>query len=128
MKNVIQSTIILTVILFCFSCSKKEAVSSDILPVKTILASPKIYQNKEIRVVGNIYKLQETESKIQLVDLTECTSTCNPVNCKVLTLPVNYGALRIPDVGSNVIVSGKITKENGKFSFICTKVERYNEN
>lgn len=130
MKQVtIRIMILCTLILLSMSCSKKDAQTDLRVPlsVKAVLAAPKRYQNKSITIVGNIYKIQKEKSKFHLVDLTECTSSCNPVSCKVMTLPVNYGDVPIPSAGTNVLVSGEITRKKGKFSFTATKVEPYNE-
>lgn len=129
MKKPAKTLLLSTLLFFCFSCNKRE-VQKDLttpLSVKTILATPKKFQSREIIVIGNIYKVQKEKLKLQLVDLTECTSTCNPVSCIVMTLPVYYGNISIPAVGTNVHVTGKITRKDGKFSFTATKIEPYNE-
>lgn len=127
MKKVIVSCLILIAMLLTISCRKSDIDTSGKLSVKAVLASPKKFQDKTVTVAGIIYSLQKEENKMQLVDLTECISSCNTTTCKVLTLPVHYKNASVPEVGSKVVVTGKITKSEGKFSFVVSQIGAYNE-
>lgn len=123
-------TILFLPLLFSMGCGKKENLKAgeNPLSVKTILASPKKFQNRSIRVIGNIY--EQHRDRIQLIDLSECSpsSSCDPVKCKIITLPVKHGLIDVPPKGTDVIVYGKITTDAGRFSFFGSKIEVYHEN
>lgn len=127
MKRFVIYTLFWVVIFTTLSCRKSDIDTSGKISVKAVLASPKKFQDKTISVAGIIYSLQKEDQKMQLVDLTECISSCNTTTCKVLTLPVHYKNASVPEVGSKVVVTGKITKSEGKFSFVISEIGAYDE-
>lgn len=127
MKKVLTNLFFIILFLVCTGCQKKHSQSKDLLSVKKVLTSPKRYLQKEITLAGIVYKIDTKSKKLQLVDLSECISTCDPTSCKVLALPIQYGDIPIPEIGTKVKVTGIISKQNGRFLFVMSKLEQYNE-
>lgn len=115
--------------IFC----NKEGGKQDqkaVMQVKTIINTPKKYLGKNISIAGNVYATDLEKKQFMIVDFDECdftSSKCNPSACKVTSLPVTCPDLALPVKGAKVIVKGKISQQDGRFTFHCKKIEKYRE-
>ncbi len=92
--------------------SETDAGGAEIVPVQDVLASPENFTGT-ISVSGLVMNIDQAKSMFFL----SCKTAMSTGSCACAKMPVKYGG-QMPEVGSNVIVTGEVTTTTaGKYIF-----------
>jgi len=116
--------LVFVLVYFCFGLPGKSTLAEenavDTVGVDRLMKNPGNYTHS-VRVAGVVSQVFDERGMFGMIDLEEFRR-CGKVTCSLLMLPVSWQG-PMPDVGSQVLISGKIGEAEGRRLFIADKID-----
>jgi len=109
--------ILLALCLFAAPGFSSEPEPTAKVGVRTLMKSPEKY-SQQVRVTGVVSQVVEDAKILGIIDLEEFKD-CNKVTCASLMLPIRWEGT-MPEVGQQLMSTGKIQKEGKRYLFIAS--------